>query len=173
MGPGNQTVSCAHTDPHDTVPIKSRAAIANGGTKAQAMDEKKHATEGEHKDDHHSQGLFKLPPEFRLQIYDYVFDLALSDDKQNQDRCFPVPPIVRAWPELKLECGSQWQRRLCQESDRLLRYQLITLTRRKTEGSITEQFKLMGEELATRYRERQIEVLMGHYNAPCKSHIGQ
>lgn len=123
-------------------------------------------------DDYDDEPLLKLPPELRLKIYGYVFDSALCSEKPLDSKaCFPVPPIVRAWEELEEECGTEWRRRLDDESNRLRCYQRqIDEADRKL--SNMEEADLLYEEFErTLLKEKQVQMLIDRFDAglcgPC------
>jgi hypothetical protein len=117
-----------------------------------------------------NQSLLKLPPELRLEVYRYVFDSALDSDKPlNPKACFPVPPIILAWPELEDGCGAEWRRRLSDESTRLSRYhrQLDDMDRPGSKRSLTsaEADAVYEEFERTLLKEKQVEVLINNFDA--------
>lgn len=136
------------------------------------VDEEEEEEEGEDDDDYDysDDPLLKLPPELRIKIYGYVFDSALDSEKPLDSKaCFPVPPIVRAWEELEEECGDEWRRRLDDASDRLRDYQRqIDEADRKL--SNMEEADLLYEEFErTLLKEKQVQVLIGRYDAGLRS----
>lgn len=75
-------------------------------------------------DDEQESSFLQLPAELRVYIYKDVFDAILNPEKPlEREKWFPTPPIVRAWPELKMEIATEWHQRLMDEYTRLGAYQ--------------------------------------------------
>lgn len=109
----------------------------------------------------------KLPAELRLQIYSRVFNDALNPrEPLGREKCFPVPPIVRAWPELKMEIAAEWKKRLAVELTRLDDYQLaIEEADRKlgySPAAQEEAAKLDEESERATLRQAQVNVLVNN-----------
>jgi hypothetical protein len=154
-----------------TEDIKTKDNTPEGDKpKDDLTEEEEEEGEEEEQNDLRDQSLLKLPPELRLEIYGYVFDSALDSDKPlNPKACFPVPPIVLAWPELKDECGTVWRRRLSDESTRLSCYQcqLDDMDRPGSKRWLTsEEADAVYEEFErTLLKQKQVEVLLNNYDA--------
>lgn len=75
-------------------------------------------------DDQQESRFLQLPAELRVKICKDVFDETLDPKKPlSREKCFPTPPIVHAWPELKMEIATEWHQRLMDEYARLGAYQ--------------------------------------------------
>lgn len=116
-------------------------------------------------DEQQSSFFLQLPAELRVLICKDVFDEILNPEKPlEREKCFPTPPIVRAWPELKMEIANEWHSRVLDEYSRLRAYQReIDAEERKLGWSAKAQERvavLDEESEKASLREAQLLVLM-------------